>query len=70
MYWPSSWPRPGARCCGWAAAPAMPAAPATERRRVNPGKVKMVAEILGLEAEDEEAVLARLIDEFLALKGA
>lgn len=52
------------------AAPAMPAAPATERRRVNPGKVKMVAEILGLEAEDEEAVLARLIDEFLALKGA
>ena len=52
------------------AAPAMPAAPATERRRVNPGKVKMVAEILGLEAEDEEAVLARLIDEFLALKRA
>ncbi len=52
------------------AAPAIQAAPATERRRVNPGKVKMVAEILGLEAEDEEAVLARLIDEFLALKGA
>jgi thiamine pyrophosphate-dependent acetolactate synthase large subunit-like protein len=26
-HWPSNWPRPGVRCCGWAAAPAMPALP-------------------------------------------
>lgn len=39
------------------------------RSRINPGKVKMVATILGLADDDEEAVLARLIDEFLALKG-
>ncbi|MCX9155485.1 ParB/RepB/Spo0J family partition protein [Niveibacterium sp. 24ML] len=44
------------------------AAPASARR-VNPGKVRMVAQILGLDAGDEEAVLDRLIDEFLALKG-
>lgn len=38
------------------------------RRRINAGKVKMVAEILGLTTEDEEDVLARLVDEFLAMK--
>lgn len=37
--------------------------------RVNPGKVRMVAQILGLDEGDEAAVLDRLIDEFLALKG-
>ena len=55
----------------WEEAPAAPApqpAPARERR-VNPNKMKMVAEILGLSDGDEEEVLARLIDEFLALKG-
>jgi len=45
------------------------AAPAAPARRVNPGKVRLVAEILGLAPEDEEEVLERLIDEFLALKG-
>jgi ParB family chromosome partitioning protein len=40
------------------------------RTRVNPGKVKRVAEILGLIDGDEEEILVRLIDEFLALKSA
>lgn len=43
---------------------------AAPRGRVNPGKVKLVAEILGLSDGDEEAILERLIDEFLALKRA
>lgn len=38
--------------------------------RVHPGKVKLVAELLGLEAADEETILACLIDEFIALKQA
>ena len=37
------------------------------RHRVNPGKVKMVADLLGLADLDEEEILVRLIDEFLAL---
>lgn len=41
--------------------------PAAARSRVNPGKVKRVAEILGLSDGDEEEILVRLIDEFLAL---
>lgn len=45
-----------------------PATIATGNRRINPGKVKMVAEILGLSDGDEEEILIRLIDEFLALK--
>lgn len=45
-----------------------PAASATSNRRINPGKFKMVAEILGLSDGDEEEILIRLIDEFLALK--
>lgn len=54
-----------------------PAAPVPEaqelnaapvRSRINPGKVKMVADILGLSDGDEEEILARLIDEFLAMK--
>ena len=40
------------------------------KTKVNPSKVKLVAELLGLSEEDEEIVLARLIDEFLALKRA
>jgi ParB family chromosome partitioning protein len=39
------------------------------RPRVNPGKFKMVAELLGLDDGDEEEILVRLIDEFLMLKG-
>lgn len=40
------------------------------RPRVHPGKVRQVAELLGLGDDDEDAILARLIDEFLAMKGA
>lgn len=44
------------------------AAPTRPRQKVNPGKVRQVAEILGLDDDDEEEILARLIDEFLAMK--
>ena len=47
-----------------------PAAVQMPKTRVNPSKVRLVAELLGLSEEDEEIVLARLIDEFLALKRA
>jgi len=47
---------------------AVPAAVSPARRRVNPGKFRQVAEILGLSDDDEEEILVRLIDEFLALK--
>jgi ParB family chromosome partitioning protein len=40
------------------------------RRRVSQDKVKLVAELLGLADGDEEEVLIRLIDEFLAQKGS
>ena len=43
--------------------------PPTGRRRVNPGKVERVARLLGLADNDEDEILARLIDEFLALRG-
>ncbi|WP_434516776.1 ParB/RepB/Spo0J family partition protein [Dechloromonas sp. ARDL1] len=46
------------------------AAPGAVRAKVNPGKVKLVAELLGLSEEDEESLLARLIDEYLALRNA
>ena len=51
-----------------APAPTATVAPDTQRSRMNPGKVRQVAEILGLSDDDEEAILVRLIDEFLALK--
>jgi ParB family chromosome partitioning protein len=38
-------------------------------RRVNSGKIRMVAEILGLTEGDEDEILARLVDEFLARQG-
>ena len=38
------------------------------RSKVNPSKVKLVAELLGVSDEDEEEVLVRLIDAFLAQK--
>lgn len=49
--------------------PAPVQTPASPRNRINPGKVKLVAELLGLSEEDEEELLARLIDEFLSMKG-
>ena len=51
-----------------ATAPATPVA--APRSRINSDKVKRVAEILGLNEDDEEELLVRLIDEFLALKRA
>lgn len=47
-----------------------PLAPTAPRGKVNPGKVKLVAELLGLSEEDEETLLARLIDDFLAARNA
>lgn len=52
----------------WEDAPV--AALSSSRTKVNPGKMKLVAELLGLSDEDEEDVLVRLIDEFLAMKSA
>lgn len=46
----------------------LPSAPVA-RQRLSPGKVKMVADLLGIADLDEEEILVRLIDEFLALKG-
>lgn len=43
--------------------------PALISSRINPSKVKLVADLLGLDEDDEEALLAKLIDEFLALRG-
>lgn len=43
---------------------------ASARRRVSQDKVKLVAELLGLADGDEEEVLIRLIDEFLAQKNS
>lgn len=55
----------------WEDAPAAPETPTSlPLKKVNPGKVRRVAELLGLDGEDEEDILVRLIDEFLALKGA
>jgi len=53
----------------WEDTPAAPENPPSRpRNKVNPGKVQRVAELLGLDGEDEEDILVRLIDEFLALK--
>ncbi len=54
----------------WEDAPVAPVATPSPRTKVNPGKVKLVAELFGLTDEDEEDILVRLIDEFLAPKGA
>lgn len=43
--------------------------PALASSRISPNKVKLVADLLGLSEDDEDALLAKLIDEFLALKG-
>ncbi|HZX30128.1 MAG TPA: ParB/RepB/Spo0J family partition protein [Rhodocyclaceae bacterium] len=65
----SASPDPEADIPPWEDLPAEPPRPAPAAlRRINPGKVRQVAEILGLSDGDEEEILARLIDEFLALK--
>ncbi|MFH1661209.1 MAG: hypothetical protein ABIG35_18060 [Pseudomonadota bacterium] len=46
------------------------ASPAIVSSRISSRKVKLVAELLGLSEDDEEALLAKLIDKFLAMKGA
>ena len=57
------------------AAPAPSVSPAPEApsprapRRVSPGKIERVARLLGLADRDEDEILARLIDEYLALRG-
>ncbi|PKO40034.1 MAG: chromosome partitioning protein ParB [Betaproteobacteria bacterium HGW-Betaproteobacteria-6] len=50
----------------------LPEAPpvSSARRRISQDKVKLVAELLGLDDGDEEEVLIRLIDEFLAQKNS
>ncbi|RIX44210.1 MAG: ParB/RepB/Spo0J family partition protein [Rhodocyclales bacterium GT-UBC] len=60
----------------WEEAPSLAANPSTlaestitATSRVNPGKVRMVARILGLDDGNEDEILARLVDEFLAMKG-
>lgn len=53
----------------WEDEVATPARPAAVRSHLNPGKMKAVARLLGVAEGDEDAVLARLVDEFLALKG-
>ncbi|WP_298396530.1 ParB/RepB/Spo0J family partition protein [uncultured Azonexus sp.] len=53
----------------WEAPTEAPQPTPTPRTKVNPGKVKLVAELLCLSEEDEETILARLIDEFLSLRG-
>lgn len=63
-------PEGAASVLPWEEAPVPVAAPAATRSRFNPGKVRQVAEMLGLSDGDEEDVLIRLIDEFLALKNA
>lgn len=49
---------------------AAPPPVAEERRPIDTGKVKRVAELLGLDEIDEAAILARLIDDFLATRQA
>lgn len=48
----------------------LPEPDAPRKKGINPGKVKLVAELLGLSEDDEEQLLVRLIDEYLSLKGA
>lgn len=64
---------PPAAAAAPAITPPWEAAPpriAEERRQIDTGKVKRVAELLGLDEIDEAAILARLIDDFLATRQA
>lgn len=47
-----------------------PAKISSARRRISQDKVRLVAELLGLDDGDEEEVLIRLVDEFLAQKNS
>ena len=47
----------------------LPAPTASQPRRISSSKVEMVARMLGLADSNEDEILDRLIDEFLALKG-
>lgn len=65
-----AWETPAAPAAAPVAAPAEVATPpAAVSRRVNPSKIRLVAEILGLADGDEEEVISRLVDEFLAMQG-
>lgn len=65
-----AWETPAAPVAAPVAAPAEVATPpAAVSRRVHPSKIRLVAEILGLADGDEEEVLSRLVDEFLAMQG-
>lgn len=52
-----------------ASAVGAPAVASATPRHINPGKARRAAQLLGLSDDDKDALLARLIDEFLALKG-
>lgn len=43
--------------------------PASPSRKPSAGKIRQVAEILGLTEGDDDFILAQLVDEFLAMKG-
>lgn len=45
------------------------ASPAIVSSHISPSKVKLVAELLGLSEDDQEALRAKLIDKFIAMKG-
>lgn len=47
----------------------LPAPTVSQPRRISSSKVEMVARMLGLADSNEDEILDRLIDEFLALKG-
>lgn len=65
-----AWETPAAPAAAPTAAPAEVATPAVAvSRRVHPSKIRLVAEILGLADGNEEEVLSRLVDEFLAMQG-
>lgn len=65
-----AWETPAVPVEAPTAAPvAAPTPPAAVSRRVHPSKIRLVAEILGLADGDEEEVLSRLVDEFLAMQG-
>lgn len=65
-----AWETPAAPVEAPTATPvAAPTPPAAASRRVHPSKIRLVAEILGLADGDEEEVLSRLVDEFLAMQG-
>lgn len=71
---PSATPSSATETPPWDELPPETAAVASQHpnplAKVSPNKIKLVAELLGLSEEDEETLLARLIDEFLATRNA